>query len=105
MIAAQNLTSVSTTTAGSSTTTLYGTSAPFVNGTTTCTPPYGNQNTNCLGFTMSQDRKVTMSIETTDYSAYHVSIGCEIDQYNDEFVNSRFPVYYAINSSLVNCSR
>lgn len=101
--ATQNLTSVSTTTVSSSTTTLsHGVSAPFVNGTTTCTPPYGNQNTNCLGFTMNQNRNVTISIETTDYNAYHISVGCEIDQYNDEFVNSRFPVYYAINSSMVN---
>lgn len=73
---------------------------PFVNGTTTCTPPYGNLNTNCLGFTMNQGREISLSIETTDYNAYHVSVGCEISQYNNEPVNSGFPVYYAIDAGV-----
>ncbi len=93
------------TTANATTIPNYVTPVPFVNGTTTCTPPYGNQNTDCLGFTMNQSRRITLSIETTDYNAYHISVWCEINQYMGAFVNSGFPVYYAINSTGLNSGK
>ena len=77
----------------------YGSQGSGNSSNETCTPPYGNLNTKCIGLSINPKEQMNLTIETTNYNAYRISVGCEITMYDGKFVSSGFPTYYAINSA------